>query len=117
MGPRRTLGETGCVIVAIWRIKRSVGESPILSFRLPSLGKYAILFPLLVNCTRPIRDLIVALLFRQAFSVLHGLQGLETPAYHGLHFQPGNDSCECGNGAPLAGSVRSLDGVFSPSPD
>ena len=61
--------------------------------------------------TRPIRGLIVVLLFRQAFLVLRGSQGLETPAFHAHHFQLVNGSCDRGNLAPLAGSVQSLDGV------
>lgn len=38
-----------------------------------------------VNSTRLFRGLIVPLLFRQAFEVLHGLQGSEIPVYDALH--------------------------------
>src|SRR6266567_7812205 len=69
-----------------------------------------------VNCPRLIRGLIVALLFRQAFEVLHGSKGLETPASHALHSELVNGSCYCGRVAPLAGSVQSLDGVFQFAP-
>src|SRR5690348_4965873 len=69
-----------------------------------------------VNCTRLIRGLIVALLFRQASSVLHGSQGLETPASHALHSPPVNGSCDCGSVAPLAESVQSLGGVSQSVP-
>ena len=65
-----------------------------------------------VNCTRLIRGLIVALPSQQDFSVLHGSQGLETPASHALHSQRVSGFCECGSVALLAGSVQSRDAVF-----
>ena len=38
-----------------------------------------------VSCTRLFRGLIVPLLFRQAFEVLHGWQGFGTPVFDALH--------------------------------
>jgi len=65
-----------------------------------------------VNCTRLFRGLIVPLFFRQAFEVLHGLQGFEIPVYYALHPQRVNGSCDCDSGALLAGSAQFLVGVF-----
>ena len=72
---------------------------------MPSLaeGGHFLLYKEEVKCTRLIRGLIVALLFRQVFEVLHGFQGLEAPAFHALHSLLVNGSRDCGSVAPLAG--------------